>query len=212
MASIGQTTTLALAAKAVGAAILDFESRTGWEPFLSTGADTTRYFDPPGKDPGLRSTGGRILDVNAGLLSVTTLTTGITFTSTGTALVAEQDFILGRYNAAAEGYPYDYVEFRSSFWLERFAIPVGRGPKSISIAGRWGYCSSIPDDAYTAILFKSAMFLAQTGIMAGTLVGAVTEKHTPDFGEHYASVGGGMSFWESTYADVARGYRRISLG
>lgn len=132
----------------VAAAQKLFERQTGWQPFLADPADVTRSFDPPGTQGGPWTSGGeRALFLNAGLLAVTSLKTNVSTTYAGDLLTIDEDYWLEPTEAAIVGTPYTEVRFVSRQW---------GGPHSIQITGRWGYASTLPEDAWDAILKKAA--------------------------------------------------------
>ena len=130
-----------LAAK-LGAAITWWEKATGWRPYLvpvdqGTGDPviTTRLFDIPHAS--------RILELRAGLLSVTSLTIF------DLPYDQDTDFFLEPANAASEVEPYTHIRF-----LGRLH---SRLPNAIAITGVWGNCASCPFDAWEAILENAAL-------------------------------------------------------
>lgn len=123
----------------VTAAVRWLERETGWIPFQ--GASATRTFDPPGSGASYLANykgGERFLRLDAGLVSVTSMTVGTTAFTEGT------DFWLMGNSA-----PYQVIEF---------AVPVLGAARSVSIVGVWGFCAaaSIPDDAWQAVLYHAA--------------------------------------------------------
>jgi len=147
--------------EAINAAVAEWERETGWVPFLS-GASQTRTYDPPGPSPGnvqgpvgvfygVNSIGGsRKLFLNAGVRSVTTVKVGVTLTSAGTALTQNQDFWLRPQNATNYDRPFTYIEF---------GYPQYGSPQSITVTAPFGFGSTVPDDAWLAIMKKSVMHL-----------------------------------------------------
>lgn len=141
-----ETTKVALARNqaAIGAAAAsaEWETITGWKPFLSTSATPVeRVYD--GSDHC-----GEI-DLRAGLLSLTSVTIGETAqVITG----ASRNVWLYPANAAADGEPYTKL---------RFGVYGGMGwygsPNQITVIGRWGYCTTLPGDVYEQILGHGAL-------------------------------------------------------
>src|SRR5580704_1881625 len=73
------------------AASAEWERRTGYRPFLGSGVDSTRLFDPPGPNRRTLSGysllgGGRILDLESGIYGLTSLSIGVGQDAPGTAL------------------------------------------------------------------------------------------------------------------------------
>jgi len=166
----------------VDAAIAEWEGLTGWKPFL--GATQTRKFDPPAT--------GTVLRLDAGLVAVTTLSIA------GTAQTADTDYwLIG--NTA----PYQGIKFaRTVYGL----------PKTISIAGTWGYGSSVPDDAWQSVLYLAA---EQCAIALREEAGSVpidwkeddvSEKPVKDLLE---AMGKG---WREYAERSAKRYRRVAVG
>lgn len=119
----------------------EFEQETGYVPFLSSGVDSPRTFDPPGAAPlpsGYSATfgGRRILLLRAGLLVLTSVV------SNGAALPATQYRLLPL-NSLVINRPYQVVEFLVPIW----------GPaSSLVLTGHWGFSATVPDDVFQAIL------------------------------------------------------------
>jgi hypothetical protein len=117
---------------ALNAAVERWNDLTHYWPFVSTGVtNETRYFDPPNS---------RLLDLNSGLLQLSSLTTdheylagGTNSLSTGNTRQNLQDFRLKPTDAAPKGKPWTYME-------------IGWNPSgiagSIAVSGEWGYCTS----------------------------------------------------------------------
>lgn len=156
-----------------------WEERTGWHPFVRDSVDVARRFDPPGPNNprgGIWSArGGRaVLDLRAGLLSVTSIVTGYSATSTnpqaGTVQLAEDDYWLLPEEAPLSGHPYTEIEFATSRW---------GGPRSIRILGKWGYTANITGHVWQTLL-ESAALMAMSGIVgqnAGGLIEWTEEAH-----------------------------------
>jgi hypothetical protein len=138
-------------------AILDgidyFERETGRTPMLAGGSlvdraaavtDTTRTYDPP-VGPKL------VLDLGADLASLT----GIAVNGTSQTLGA--DFWLEPANAPSLGKPYRRVQWAAYRWPLQMAIQLQQWKQSIAITGRWGYRSTIPGDAWDAMLELAAL-------------------------------------------------------
>lgn len=128
-------------AQAVNAAVEAWEQSTGYIPFISTGSDTTRYYDPNGTD---------YIDLRAGVVAVTSVTTGLSPTdTTGTVLAVNEDFWLTPTDATERERPHTGIRFRTR----------QRGDaRSVKVIGKFGYCltGAFPADAFLAILKKAA--------------------------------------------------------
>ncbi len=146
---------------ALASAVDEWERGTGWVPFLTQAADTTRTYDPPGPERGPVGIyqgvnnlgGGRRLFLNAGVRSITTLKVGVSLTSTGTALTLNRDYWLRPQNATAYDRPYTYIEF---------AYPQYGNPQSITVLASFGFAVILPDDAWLAILRMAAIEVLPT--------------------------------------------------
>jgi hypothetical protein len=130
---------------AVASGLADWESRTGFSPFMSAAADSDRYFSPDGT---------RVLDLCGGLVAITSVYTGVSTTSTGSAQTVNDDYYPMPLNASALGVPYS--------WLKLACVWTG-DPRSLKITGRWGYCANaaIPEMAWQAVLRLSALSLRE---------------------------------------------------
>ncbi len=191
------------------ASIQAWEEQTGWHPFVKDSADVARRFDPPGpnrRGGAWSSRGGRwLLDLRAGLISVTSIVSGYSASPTnpqaGTALVAEEDYWLLPDEAPLEGKPYTEVEFGSAIW---------GGARSIRIVGRWGYTADIPGHIWQAILECGAL-MAQPGIVAQNVGGLLewTEEAHERYGED--PFGQFRKRWEMTLQTAVQLYQRRVL-
>lgn len=134
---------------ALDAGVERWNDLTYYWPFMSTGVVETRYFDPAWS---------YLLDLNSGLLSLTSLETGLQYLSTGslqsgTSQINVQDFKLKPMDAPNRGKPYTYIE--ASWWG-------GGGIDSrIGVTGVWGYCLSanLPSSARRAVMALAAQDL-----------------------------------------------------
>lgn len=133
------------------AAATEWEERTCWFPFLSSGIVTERFFDPPGPSQRARQTrtmgGYRSLRLRCGILSLTSIHVGYTNAFAGTLLTEHSDFeltdSLGNYDAPERGRPYARVEFAS---------PMYGLPRSIRMNAEFGFCRELRSNDYDAIL------------------------------------------------------------
>lgn len=164
----------------VQASIDEFEQRTGFLPFLAgtrdqdgnrvtTPTTTTRYYTPSGPERNHHTFGtavvrggGRMIEIDGGLLQVDSITTGLTYDETGapangTARVVHRDCTLRPENALQMGQPYEIIEFYA---------PLYGMARSIRITGLFGYCSRLPEDVWQAILGGAAVQMqAQCGLV-----------------------------------------------
>jgi len=196
------------AINALGSAVAEWEERTCWQPFLSSGQDSARVFDGPGAE---------ILDLDGGLLSLTSLTIS------GTAYTQNQQFTLGPQDAAARGRPFTYLDFGLPAYSQGGGygllsggflgfVPMGR--RSIAVVGQWGRCNALPGDARQAVLTRAAEMLYPQRVAAMT--GVVSQTQTADgtsikfrggeFNPFSGDKGGAVSF-----AAVVERYRRLAM-
>ncbi len=197
------------------AAIEEWEHTTGWHPFLKDSQDVMRLFDPPGAPNRHAATfgafawrgGGRILELDGGLLTVTSLVVGYSSQTAGTALTANQQYWLLPRNAAAIAHPYQRVEFASPQWGQS---------GSIAITGKWGYCAedAIPGSVRLAILCYAA-FLAiaeHAGMQSG---GMQSIKLADGAGYQYPAEGQfaqQAKQWAAYWRQTSLQHRRVSIG
>jgi hypothetical protein len=173
---------------AAQAAVSEFEHRTGYAPFLSTGVVETRYFDRPD--------GNRLL-LRGGLLSFTGVdaegepeTGGLTVG--GQAYTAGTHYILLPQNAPALRRPYTSVRFFShnyqdagiyGNWGPSFSTSVSSYQLwQVAVTGVWGYGAALPADVWEGIRQKAAGLIfpqvraAGTGLRLGYTELGVTEQ------------------------------------
>jgi hypothetical protein len=180
-----------------------WEADTGWLPFLKDTADVARRFNPPGPNRrGLTRGGWDRIDLEAGLLSVTSVTTGYSLTDAGSALALEDDYFLWPANAAALFRPWTALEFNSYRWGQ---------PESLRIVGAWGFSDRIPADAWQAILRHGAT-IAYSEIALGVSGGA-TRWTEADITEEYAAgiFQQHLAAWEQQWRRAVMRYRRPYL-
>lgn len=140
-------------------AIAFWNKETGYNPFLAAEFASpddypTYTYDPPG--PNLKGNsrgGGRLLFLGRGFIAVTEVRTGITPDDTeGTLRTVGTDYRLKPYNAVNDSVPYTSIEF---------TYPVSGQPASVSVKGRPGYCSELPDDVWSALRNLAAAAAAE---------------------------------------------------
>lgn len=192
--------------RAVHGAIAEFERRTGWLPFLSSGQDETRLFDTPMNS---------LLDLKGGLVSVTAVAVA------GTAYQAGVNFWMKPGNAPAQGRPYTAIDFNG---LREYGYagmydynPInslfypGTGHQSVSVTGRWGFCAAVPFDVAQAVIGRA---LGQALGFAGSRrsrglqqweEGGVSEKYAD------RPFGGLTDLLSQEFESVVATYRRIQV-
>lgn len=196
------------------AAVRQWETETGWEPFLADvdvdNLDQTRYFDPPG--PNVRGEfvgGGNHLTLDCGIVELDTVHTGWSATTAGTAQLAGTDFRLWPYNADPLDKPWTELRFKYRQWGE---------PQSIRLVGRFGYAATVPDNAWTAILHYGVI-LALPEIAANITGGGNLEFQelgvTERFGAGFLTGTGGKDdpglggAWMREWERVVRLFQRV---
>lgn len=179
---------------ALNAAVERWNDETRYWPFLSTGTDEARRFLPPTQ---------MLLDLNGGLVALTSLMIDVTYTSSGTAYTSLQHFKLLPRDAPQKRAPWTLIEFTWSPW----SVYDGE----IEIAGKWGYCldANLPESAKRGVLAYAASDLApqiQRGISGGTL------KWTEgDVSRQYAALDDSRKDWEALANAAALRYRRARI-
>lgn len=125
----------------IDAAVAEFETRTGWTPFLAAQAIETETFD------GTDHTG--YLDLEGGMAEIT----GVSLN--------EQSYVLGTQwwpqpqNARRRKKPYTGIQLNVNTGFGMAAFGLGR-PGRISVSGRFGYCEEVPADAWLAMMRLAA--------------------------------------------------------
>lgn len=208
---------------AVAGAIARFERFTGYAPFWSGGADvdaTARIYDLPpvnaqinGAANGISGNGyggywygfncGRMwdLDLEAGAVAVTIVEAGTTIYTIGPGDPNGIQTSLLPQNARALNKPFQVVRFYQRPWTT--------GPQTLSITARWGYCDTMPADAWNAILNRAALQVVPELIMR--LRGLVAQWTEADVTEKYFDnpFKDSVTFWEKDYREVSVWYKRF---
>lgn len=128
----------------IEAAVVDFEERTGWYPFVASqapeAATEVRYFDE------ISNMG--VLELNAGLLELSSLNVGA-----GSSYTVGSNVWLMPANNGARRRGYTQLQFFNSnigtLWRVR--------PNRIAVAGLWGCYKEWPADAWAAVLYRAAI-------------------------------------------------------
>jgi hypothetical protein len=190
-------------------AITAWENATGYSPFLVDPTDVTKRFDPPGPTIrgtryGYRARGGeRYVDFNQGLVSLTSVVTGVDSVSAGTTRTLNTDFYLYPPNAATEERPYQRLEF---------VLPVWGSQQSIRVTGKWGYTAILPDDVWQVILMRAMYML--TPSLAIALSGGLYEIKRLNYTLRYAGgretpLAAESALWEKRFNKLACDYAWI---
>lgn len=175
-----------------------FEGKTHFQPFEAASADSTRYFTPDG---------GPILNLHnasegdtSGVVSITSVCSGVTSTSAGTALTVNSDYYPHPPNYSAAGRP--ITRLRMAWRLP----PIER---SVSITGKFGYCAhgQIPQAAWNGVLAAGALLLdTQLGALSGGGMKRITEG---DATYEYADL---RTVWDMTATAAVNRYRLQRVG
>lgn len=177
---------------AIEATVQRLEEVSGWSPFLSDGEAVTKLMTPP--DDGY-------LWLPCGFLSVASVYTGVSSTSTGTLLVADQDYQLLPDNALDVRAPYDRIK-SSSF--------AGGAVRSVSVTGITGRMSESDPR------FKDVAFWVLRGAAASVYFEATGQPGTvkrlrqgPVDIEYSDSQDSIATAWDAGFESMACRYRRI---
>lgn len=173
---------------------------------MLAGSASLRTFDPPTTSGGVKFIPDLASVAEDG---VTPTTVTVTYQPSGQGAVTwavPRDYLL-------EGSDYDPNPMRPWTRLRAtgnswFGVPLAPTYRqSVSITGRWGYASLIPDDAWLAMLFIAAaqalgigLFALRGGVSKWTQQG-VTEEYLPRIVE-----------WKSAVDAAVMAYRRLDIG
>jgi hypothetical protein len=188
-----------------GAAATEWNKRTNYHPFVAPELASAKRFDPPGPSRrGRYQGGGRLLNLRAGLVELTSLKLQpLDDPSDSETLVEGEDFFLEDANAPADGKPYTQVRFARNIWGK---------PQSLLITGRWGYADEYPADAWEAIRQYAAL-LALTGLNIEQDVASISQ---PGLTKELDTVGtitpkDILIEWPKLFRAAAKRYRRKSI-
>jgi hypothetical protein len=179
--------------------------------------DATRYYDPQGPEHGtpgytLLTTRGRggsnLLELDNGLLAVTSLTSGLFADASGddaggTVRVEHVDFDLYPVNSLQMKRPYEWIEFAWSVYGTR---------RSIKIVGAFGYCRVLPENVWRAILGGAACKLKAEASLLVTQ-GLAKMKIADDEYTFPATVlDSHFAPWEKQFCKAKRAYSLAIVG
>lgn len=167
--------------------IAEWDSMTGYSPFLAETNPVTRTFDPPAWRTGTPAE----LDLRNGYVEITSVKVFQVDGAGGTTLT------LG--STGYQPWPQDapYRRLLLAFYVSGM-------PNTIEVIGRRGYSDSIPADAWKALYDVVVARVAQEqsgGDVSKMKQGPVEMTYTT------STIGKA----EDTFKNVAAGYRRISL-
>ncbi|MFZ4483745.1 MAG: hypothetical protein ACOYOL_07180 [Chthoniobacterales bacterium] len=135
-----------------------------------------------------------LLALGAGAVSITSVQTfWDAVASTGTTVAANTGYVPRAYGEGS-GQPYTEIEFLAMF---------GSNPKSIRIVADWGYASTVPDDAWLAVLRGASQAIAsESGNLSRIKQGPV---------EMEFAASSSADTWADEIRAVASRYRLIQL-
>lgn len=180
---------------AVTDSVAHFEKSAGWLPFLSSGEDSTRYYDR------INRAGNVLLD--GGLLSCSSVAIH------GSPFVIGTAVWLKPANAPGQGRPFLKLEFLP--WLfQNWSWPI---PNAIAVTGEWGYSQSVPDDVWKSITRHAAAAVI-TGIQATPYVQSTEQE---DFKQSFNISGDvrpmdTVKFWQGSMDSCINRYKFVAVG
>lgn len=186
---------------ALDAAVERWNDLTGYWPFLSTG-ETDEYRDFAQPNSG-------VLDLNGGLITFTSLTTGNEYLSYGSLQDGEEqlnvrDFRLMPMDAPQRKKPWTYAE--TGWW--------GAGSGIIRVTGEWGYCNeaNLPSAARRAVMALAAQQISPQVEAVRRQGGLVKLQRGDETKQWGAEVGQLESMWQGIVdAALVQGYVRIQV-
>ena len=205
----------------VEAAADEWESLTGWHPFLAQ--KMTKFLTPERAGPytgrGMSSQGGRTLNLNFGVLQLPddglligyvandTNEIGVTDQDTGsqgTVLIRDIQYFLRPDSAPSENYPYTYIEFPSVIRGIDKSIVL----RNVTVGRMWTLTRNI----YHVIEhYAIAQVLEELSVNVG---GGIISSQTDDITQVFASSTAPFPFasqvlkWQDEFNRLAERYRR----
>ncbi len=174
--------------------IQEIERKTRYAPFLADGSDETAIAYTPN--------GTSILDLKKGMASVASVSVGVSATSSGTVLTADQDYWtmpnIGVRSNDDVVKPITYIQFAD----EQYGAV-----NSIEVVGDWGW-AAIPITVYNIGLKRAAAEVVR--IKTGQSLGAEKIKEGPvmlEFPDGKTT----LSEFMSEFDRRLRGYTRASI-
>lgn len=179
-------------ARYVDSAIAEWESTTGYYPFLGSQEELVWMFDgcPLGTSR---------LDLRGGFWEIASVTIDISYDGTGTLFIENRDYILLPQNAANENRGWNAIQFLSR-------SPVGF--RCVEIVGKRGYAEELPDDVWSAIIERAAAgamleAIQGSGVERKVQQGPVTVEFDTD------SANSKIGIWNSNFDKTVFRYMRI---
>lgn len=173
----------AVLARYLDSAVTEFESLTGYKPFLAEATPSTYYYNAA----------GRWHDLEAGyveIVSVEVITD--VETMSGQALAAGSDYIALPLNGLPKNLLY-------------FPMRLGFAPLRLKVRGRRGYSDAVPAEVFNAILWRAATFVL------GQVQGSLTAVKEGDVSLQFAE-GDTAGAEAREYRRTVQRYRRVAYG
>ena len=172
--TVGQVAPLDLKT-AIASGIREFEARVD-RTMLAPAATSIRYYDPP--------TNGDVVFVEdcASAPTVEIVPQG----GTAEALTAGTDYTTEPVNAIAKGQPVTMLRFLVRTWC--YPLPPS-ARQSVKVTAKHGYCLTLPDDAWSAMLARGAEIVLPRLVrtISSALRGGVVEWQEGDVRKKYGS-------------------------
>lgn len=173
----------------VDSAVKEWEERTGWFPFLAQKGDETFKLDQTdrgwgwgtgwgyfGGGFGTWRAGTRILDLECGVLSITSMSIN------GVYLKEGCDYRLLPLNARRQGWPFTCIDFMGYSFAWSIA-----GASEVTIVARCGFCTELPADAWQAILRRA--FAEAVPQLSMNISGGLLERRRGDEQQRFGGPG-----------------------
>lgn len=208
---------------AIQAAITELESRTQYHPFLATGAQENRRFWPSMDRP------QQLWDLASGIIPGSVTLAQVVFIATdgtdGNAydIVEHRDFHFLPAYPAPQKRPFDclkFIRYGVGGWAGGWSWGgISQGSRGVlSLTANWGYWTTVPADAYQAILMIGALNLfdplrnvgisyGDGGIMSRITRGDLTVEFASSVQERRAMVDG----WQAKSDKVVGLYKRPGI-
>lgn len=194
----GITSTSQARQEAVEAAIAAWNAAVGYVdwPWLAETGDSDWTFDPAGS----------MLFLRGGYVSITSVTTGISYNSTTGAAEGGTPRVL---NVGYLRNPSSGTPIRSLRWLGGYPC----GIRSIIITGRRGFTTTIPDDVWNAIRAKAASIVYGSAYNASSNGLKSINIGSGDLAVTFGGSSELMGSWEAQFKAAATNpnYRAVSM-
>jgi hypothetical protein len=196
----------------------EWEQRAGWFPFLNVKGDELIVLDNSergwgwgasgygsfGGGFGAWRSGGRILDLECGVLSVKALKINEQLLTEG------RDYRLMPRNARRAGLPFTFIDFFG--WGFNWAL-IGNG--EVWITAKCGYCDTLPARVWSAVL-RRAVSRCAPQISLGISGGLAEHRRGDELQRYSAGVGSGplaeqIAQWDSRFEQIVLEFSRIAL-